>query len=105
LGGDPIQGAIQGISIGALNHWEIQSNGQLGWEGPEVTIWGHKTILGHTQAWWNRASGAITQVNVEFDVILGARLFYKAATTAASSRAFFLVKELKLVQYLMSIKL
>lgn len=84
LGGDPIQGAIQGISIGALNHWEIQSNGQLGWEGPEVTIWGHKTILGHTQAWWNRASGAITQVNVEFDVILGARLIYNAANMAVS---------------------
>ena len=49
LGGDPIQGAIQGISIGALNHWAIQSNGQLGWEGPEVTVWGHRTRLGHNR--------------------------------------------------------
>ena len=84
MGGDPIQGAIQGISIGALNHWEIQSNGQLGWEGPEVTILGHRTRLGHTMAYWNMPSGAINQVNVEFDIILGARLAYNAASMAVS---------------------
>jgi len=72
------------LVIGALNHYVFQPDGRIMWEGPEATIIGHHTILGHTAAWWARSSGAINQVNVEFDVILGARLIYNAASTAVS---------------------
>jgi len=88
MGGDPVKGFFQGAAIGALNHWAIQSNGQLGWEGPEVTVWGHRTRLGHTMAYWNMPSGAINQVNVEFDVILSARLIYNAASAAVSEAGY-----------------
>jgi len=84
MGGDPVKGFFQGAAIGALNHYRVQPDGRIMWEGPEATIIGHHTILGHTAAWWARSSGAINQVNVEFDVILGARLIYNAATAATN---------------------
>lgn len=37
LGSDPIQGAFQGLAIGALNHFVVQPNGTKVWEGPEFT--------------------------------------------------------------------
>jgi len=76
--------AYQQYAIGALNHYVKQPDGRFMWEGPETTIYGHHTILGQTAAWWARSSGAINQVNVEFDVILGARLIYSAASAAVS---------------------
>ena len=84
MGGDPVKGFFQGVAIGALNHYVKQPDGRFMWEGPETTIYGHHTILGQTAAWWARSSGAINQVNVEFDVILGARLIYSAASAAVS---------------------
>jgi len=66
------------------DHWVQQPDGSLVNTLPNVTVIGHRTLGGHTLAWWARASGAITQLNVEFDVILGGRLAYNAASMAVS---------------------
>ena len=90
MGGNPINGGLLGLAIGALNHWVPMPDGTLAWEPGEVTIVGKRTILGKTLEWWRRSSGAINQVNIEFDLIFSARLAYNAFSTASKTvyRAF-----------------
>ena len=87
LGADIWSGKVSGVPtnfdgmLAATNGGGGGETALYGGSLKGVTVSAPRLIGGHTTAWWANASGAIQQVNIEFAMFAGARLYSNSNLT------------------------